>query len=162
MLIILALHISLSMERPLAPSTPNVRRTDSQSFYWRPSAYLREQRLCRYVLVVLSVMIVVGTVIGIIFVAHYYFNFWGGHGFLKARKLVPGRRSDERPQSCLPLRSIWQPIGEINDIHGFDHSGVKRSPSTLPFYPCGDQQNSCEAYSQVVNVVSAAFVIPLS
>lgn len=147
------------MEQPLAPSMPTVGRTDSQSSYWRSSVYLRERRLCQYIPVILSIAIIIGMIISIISVAHYYFLIWGGQGFLKSRRLVLDLRSDEMLQSCLPLRSMARPT---NGIHDFDYSGVKRSPSTVPFYPCGDQQNSCEAYSQAVNVVSAAFVNPLS
>jgi hypothetical protein len=144
------------MERPLVPSMPTVGRTDSQSSYWRSSASLGERRLYRHILVVLFIAIIVGMVIGIIFAAHYYFHTWGGRGFLKARKFVPDLRSDKRPQSCLPLRSKWRPIDEIHGIHAHDYSRVKRSPLTPPFYPCGDQQNSCEAYSQAVMVVFGA------
>jgi hypothetical protein len=74
-----------------------------------------------------------------------------------ARKLIPDLRSGERPQSCLPLRSMARPT---DGIHGSDYSGVKRSPLILPFYPCGDQQNSCEAYYEVVSLVSVNFVNP--
>jgi hypothetical protein len=153
-----SLSISLSMERPLAPSMPSVGMTDSQSSYWRSSVYLRERRICRYVLVILSVAVIIVMIIGLIFAAHYYFHIWDGQGFLKARRPVPDLRSDEGPRSCLPLRSMAQPTDRI---YGFDYSGVKRSPSITPFYPCGDQQNSCEAYHQAVSLVSAASINPI-
>ncbi len=146
------------MERSLAPPLPTVGRTDSQSSYSRSSIYLREWHLCRYVLVALSVVIIISMVIGFIFVAHYYFHILGGQGFLKARGLVPDLRGDEKLQSCLPLRSMARPT---DGMHGFDYSGVKRSPSILPFYPCGDQQNSCEAYYRAVSPAAIAFMIAL-
>lgn len=147
------------MERPLAPSIATVGRTDSQSSYWWSSLYQRERRLCRYVVVTLSVMIIIGMIIGLIFVTHYYFNIWGSQGYLKVRRLVPDLRSDEGPRSCLPLQSLAQPTDEI---HGFDYSGVKRSPSIIPFYSCGDQQNSCEAFYQAVSLVSVVSINPMS
>jgi hypothetical protein len=91
------------MERPLAPSVPTGGRTGSQSSYWLSSVYLRERRLCRYVLAVLSVVVIIGIIIGLIFAAHYYFHILGGRGFLKARKLVLDLHGDEMPQSCLPI-----------------------------------------------------------
>jgi hypothetical protein len=128
-------------------------RTSSQSSYWLSCVYLRERRLCRYVLAVLSVVVIIGMIIGLIFAAHYYFHIWGGRGCLKARKLVLDSHSDEKPQSCLPIRSMARPT---DGIYGFDYSRVKRSPLIPPFQPCGDQRNSCEARYRAVSLVAVA------
>jgi len=71
------------MERPLAPSEgviPSLPTGDQVSTS-KNGAFI-------YVLVALSVMIIIGMVIGIIFIAHYYFHIWGGQGLMKARRLV--------------------------------------------------------------------------
>lgn len=132
-------------------------RTRSGVFSTESSAY-RQDRRCRCILVLLAVVISIGMVIGIIFVAYYYFHIMGGQGFLKERAVVQDNQRDEMPYSCLPFRPMARPT---NEIHGFDFSGIKRSPSIPPFYPCGDQQNSCEAFGQAVSIVALALMYQL-
>jgi hypothetical protein len=141
------------MERPLTPLIPTVGRTDSQSSFWRSNAYLRERRLCRHILVILSITTIIGMLIGFVFVAHYYYHILGGQGFLRARQVDLIFNDDEMSQSCMPLRTMAQ---STNAVYEFGYSRAKRRPSIIPFYPCGDQQNSCEAYQQAVSSVIVA------
>jgi hypothetical protein len=128
------------------PEEPRSRSSSRLS-----TLYLRDARRCRVILAVLSIAIAIGMIIGIIFVAHSYFHSWGGQGFLRARGEVLNVNHRDRPLSHLPLRQMVVPVKKI---HGLKHAGVQRSRSILPFYLCGDQQNSCEAYSRPVRPFS--------
>jgi hypothetical protein len=122
----------------------NTRATSGNS-----SRYHEGRRRGRVLLVVLAVAVIIGMIIGLIFVAHHYYHMWGGQGFLKARSNILDPQNTEILYSVLPLRQVAKATQEL---YGFDHSGVKKSRSILPFYPCGDQQQSCEAYSRPVRV----------
>jgi hypothetical protein len=136
-------HYRASESLPL-PSNMNTRATPSSS-----SQQLQRSRRSRVFLTILFVAVIIGMVVGLIFVAHHYYNMWGGQGFLKARKHILDSQHTEIVHSFLPLRQITTVTQGFN---GFGEGWEKRSPSILPFYPCGDQQQSCEADGQPVSV----------
>jgi hypothetical protein len=78
-------------------------------------------------ILVLSIMC-----LGVVFVAHHYYRTFGVAS----------------PRLYLPLRKIE--VGK-EDI-SLDSGWARRSPMEVPFYACGDQQNSCEAYNQPVSL----------
>ena len=92
-------------------------------------------------LVVVSLILMV---LGIIFVAHQYFVGFGGQGFLKVRGEEQNQIDDYVDSLLLPLRQ--------RVILNADDDQWRRSPQyNVPFYACGDQQNSCAAYDQPVS-----------
>lgn len=76
----------------------------------------------------------------IIITAHVYFHEFGGQGWLKIKE-GGATLTVETPMVYLPLRKI----ATVSDIAG------RRSPMEVPYYACGDQQQSCEAYNQPVS-----------
>ncbi|KUJ18368.1 uncharacterized protein LY89DRAFT_781430 [Mollisia scopiformis] len=80
-------------------------------------------------------------VIGIVFTAHQYYHDFGGQGWLKARTDEQnGKTSDDPVQLYLPIRQIQV----------FKNPAVweRQAGDNVPFYTCGDQQNSCESFKQ--------------
>lgn len=92
-------------------------------------------------LVYLACLLVLIIIIGIVCSAHVYYHDMGGQGWLKLKQ-----RSQEQfegvqstSQVCLPMR----PLGPYNTVFGLS----PRKAAPVPWYTCGDQQNSCEAYA---------------
>ncbi|ATZ57014.1 hypothetical protein BCIN_14g02040 [Botrytis cinerea B05.10] len=88
----------------------------------------------------LACLLVIIMIIGIVCSAHVYYHDMGGQGWLKKR------RSQERfdqvqrfSEVCLPSR----PLEPYNSMLALS----PRMPAAVPWYTCGDQQNSCEAYA---------------
>ncbi|TEY65802.1 hypothetical protein BOTCAL_0136g00240 [Botryotinia calthae] len=88
----------------------------------------------------LACLLVIIMIIGIVCSAHVYYHDMGGQGWLKKR------RSQERfdqlqsfSEVCLPSRQLepYNPMLALSP----------RMPAAVPWYTCGDQQNSCEAYA---------------
>ncbi|TVY91280.1 hypothetical protein LAWI1_G002200 [Lachnellula willkommii] len=102
----------------------------------------RYSRNRRYWLSALAVLFLAVMVIGIVFVAHQYYHDMGGQGFLKTRRL--GSPADV----CLPLRKIEIRDGRDESLSVSSAGYNRRSGEDVPFYACGDQQNSCEAFGQ--------------
>lgn len=97
----------------------------------------------RCLLLMLSILIIIAMIIGTVFVAHHYYHEWGGQGFLKARSRNE-RRYSTNLYGCLPLRRVIAK-GALG-VHRLEHVKGTKIRSVLPFYSCGDQQSSCEAY----------------
>ncbi len=94
----------------------------------------------------LAVLILVGMLIGIIFAAHQYFVDFGGQGFLRSRSARQSTLSVAvLPHLFLPVRKTQASI----ESHVW-WKWYKRQ-SNVPYYTCGDQLNSCEAYDQPVS-----------
>lgn len=96
-------------------------------------------------LVYLACLLVLIIIIGIVCSAHVYYHDMGGQGWLKLKQ-----RSQEQfegvqstSQVCLPMR----PLGPYNTVFGLS----PRKAAPVPWYTCGDQQNSCEAYAHPVS-----------
>jgi hypothetical protein len=90
-----------------------------------------------------ALLVVVALIIGTIYVAHQYYTELGGQGWLKIREQyqhTPG----EPPQVYLPFKKI-EKLSEGNRFFGWTTRG------NIPFYTCGDQQESCESYGQPVS-----------
>lgn len=132
----------MTQNLPPATSLPSL---SSEEHHMRWNRYSRHRR---YWLSALAVLFVAVMVIGIVFVAHKYYHDMGGQGFLKTRRV--GSPADV----CLPLRKT-----EIRDGHGESISASsagysRRSGEDVPFFACGDQQNSCEAFGQPVSQIA--------
>jgi hypothetical protein len=85
--------------------------------------------------------------VGVLFVAHKYYQDFGGQGWLKVRDEF--QEQDERDVVNLFLPSRKEEIWDAGIAQG-----KRRSPQNeVPFYECGDQQNSCEAFSQPVSQI---------
>ncbi|ESZ91666.1 hypothetical protein SBOR_7923 [Sclerotinia borealis F-4128] len=99
-------------------------------------------------LVYLACLLIIIIIIGIVCSAHVYYHDMGGQGWLKLkrRSQKESHQVQNFSQVCLPSRQL-----------GF-HSPVlalsRRVPATVPWYTCGDQQNSCEAYAHPVSLHS--------
>jgi hypothetical protein len=147
----------------------------------------------RCLLISLSVALVVAMIIGIIFVAHSYYDSWGGQGFLRVRSW----EIDDAPvkedckasslQRALPLSSYFTDVfdapiesssayistsstisesraqdsdlaSDNDDLQGDElDPELKTKRKNVPFYICGDQSISCEAFNQPV----CPFPVPL-
>jgi hypothetical protein len=84
--------------------------------------------------------------LGIVFAAHHYYVTFGGQGFLKTREQHATSQVEvvNPPMVYLPLRQVT-----TSDKDG-SSGWSRRSPMEVPYYACGDQQASCEAYGQPV------------
>lgn len=118
----------------------------SQSRFADPNAHAMRRRRRRQFLIGVSVMVVAGMGVGLVFIAHHYYHMWGGQGFLKARHFeVDLQLSDAHTYLPLGLTAKHNmAVRDFQDLH------LKRFPKNVAFRPCGDQQNSCEAYDQPV------------
>jgi hypothetical protein len=87
-------------------------------------------------------MIVLIMTLGLLFVAHQYYIGFGGQGWLKSREELQKQNEVYQNHLFLPLRKqeVWNAGSE------------RRSPQNdVPYYACGDQQNSCQTYNQPVS-----------
>ena len=100
----------------------------------------------RYCLAALACIMVVVMAIGIVFAAHHYYHAFGGEGFLRRRDQIKKWATLEEPKLHLPLRKVE--IASVYAVARFQ--AMKRTPMEVPFYICGDQQNSCEEFNQPV------------
>lgn len=94
----------------------------------------------------LACLLVIIIIIGIVCSAHVYYHDMGGQGWLKLkqRSFEGSDQFQNFSQVCLPTRQL-----------GFDNSRFalnSRTPVNVPYYTCGDQQNSCEAYAHPVGL----------
>ena len=90
----------------------------------------------------LAGMIVLIMALGLLFVAHQYYIGFGGQGWLKSREELQKQNEIYQNHLVLPLRKqeVWNAGSE------------RRSPQNdVPYYACGDQQNSCQTYNQPVS-----------
>ncbi|THV54192.1 hypothetical protein BGAL_0032g00200 [Botrytis galanthina] len=89
----------------------------------------------------LACLLVIIMIIGIVCSAHVYYHDMGGQGWLKLKRRSQGRFDQVQSFSevCLPSRHLehYSPMFALSP----------RIPATVPWYTCGDQQNSCEAYA---------------
>jgi hypothetical protein len=128
-------------EQLQAPTPP----PPSQSYFRRRASTFSETFLRgRSILGLLAFVILIVMTIGVIFAAHSYYVQFGGQGFLKVRH----EQLNDLAEVYLPLRDIQQyEEGSLLPYLPWN----KRFPQVeIPYYTCGDQQNSCEAYAQPV------------
>lgn len=100
----------------------------------------------RILLFLLAIIVLALMVIGIVFAAHRYYIQFGGQGWLKKRTLKMGVPEPILPHLYLPMRQV-ESIAEVAVSWGL----AERTPGNVPFYTCGDQQESCEEFSQPVS-----------
>lgn len=99
-------------------------------------------------LVYLALLMVIAIIIGIVCTAHVYYHNMGGQGWLKIkyRTLEEPRPGIYQQQVYLPSRrlAVYEPnrLGSQMSV---------RAPANVPYYTCGDQQSSCEAYGHAVS-----------
>lgn len=62
----------------------------------------------------------------------------GGQGFLKRDEVIMGEVGDGG-------RELYEPYRQVLEERSLFRRG------NIPFYTCGDQQHSCEAYNQSVS-----------
>lgn len=124
---------------PPSPESPPYQSFQSPSKSFREYASRRRAWLCGAAVVLLLLMCV-----GIVVAAHHYYVAFGGQGYLKARDTDATWEVDA-PKVYLPLRKAAR----------FSEDGrrIRRSPMEVPYYACGDQQSSCEAYNQPVSTL---------
>ena len=115
---------------------PSESKTSSQSSF-RDFVSCPRRWLCAIAVVLILIMGV-----GIVVAAHHYYVDFGGQGYLKSRK-VEAIWENEAAKVYLPLRKIAT-FGDCG-------RQIRRSPVEVPYYACGDQQSSCEAYNQPVS-----------
>lgn len=98
----------------------------------------------------LSCLLVVIIIIGIAFSAHVYYHDMGGQGWLKMkhRSLERFDQTQDSTQVCLPSRQLAP--------HNLTYILSPRTPANVPYYTCGDQQNSCEAYAHPVSILKSS------
>lgn len=129
------------------PSAPHVRTAPLQS-----SSDIQTSSFKNYVarrrrwLAAIALVLIACIVVGIIFTAHTHYHSFGGEGFLKSRGFAGA--NPDMPRLFLSLRKIEVPEKSVS----WDPR-TGRSPKNVPFYTCGDQQQSCEAYGQPVSAV---------
>ncbi|PMD23664.1 hypothetical protein NA56DRAFT_596098, partial [Hyaloscypha hepaticicola] len=93
----------------------------------------------RWVLYFLVGMIVLIMALSLLFIAHQYYIGFGGQGWLKGRDERQEQHEIYANHLFLPLRKqeVWTAGSQ------------RRSPQNdVPYYACGDQQNSCQTYNQ--------------
>lgn len=120
-----------------SPETPPYQSFQSPTKPFLQYASRRRAWLCAAAVMLLLLMCV-----GIVVVAHHYFVEFGGQGYLKVRDYCPTLDLDAL-KVYLPMRKVA--------IFSEDGRGNRRSPMGVPYYACGDQQSSCEAYNQPVS-----------
>lgn len=114
-------------------------------------SYIKAHRRIQCLLIGLAIIIIIAMVVGIAFVAHYYYHSWGGQGFLWARYPLETLQGSRRPRSHLPFLQMARPTPQICKS---DYTRIKRSPEIPPFYLCGDQENSCGAWGGPVSLIT--------
>src|SRR4051812_43050415 len=117
----------------------------------QPPSSQRLSRSCKKILgwrgwlIYLAVLMVIVIVFGLLATAHTYYHEMGGFGWLKSKRERVEHTYREQsilePQICLPSRRFALDNGSISPPYI-----TGRSPANVPYYTCGDQQNSCEAY----------------
>ncbi|KAF7947007.1 uncharacterized protein EAE97_004256 [Botrytis byssoidea] len=80
-------------------------------------------------------------IIGFVCSAHVYYHEMGGQGWLKLK-----RRSQEQFDQVQSFSEVCLPSRQLKN-HSSMFALSLRMPATVPWYTCGDQQNSCEAYA---------------
>lgn len=100
--------------------------------------YVSRRRCC---LGSLCVLVIAGMIIGIMFAAHKAYHDFGGQGWLKAR--TQNHDVADNTQLYLPMRPI-----QIFKKRSFWERTMR---GDVPYYTCGDQQNSCESFGQPVS-----------
>ncbi|PMD45200.1 hypothetical protein L207DRAFT_578136 [Hyaloscypha variabilis F] len=127
-----------SMNPQSTPQELQAARSPS-SYRSRASTFRQHASQYKWLICFLAGVIILIMAIGLLFVAHQYYHEFGGQGWLKVRD-----KSQE--QEDVFARNLFLPLkkrkGWITDLQ-------RRSPEDeVPFYQCGDQENSCEAYNQ--------------
>jgi hypothetical protein len=133
------------------PLQPSSLSTD-HSFKGRTSSLSEHVFRRRYILSVLATIVLVIMVMSVVFVAHAYFHQFGGQGFLKRDEVYI--RNIQPPRLFLPLRKVeWK----WNDRKDKEKSlliylpwNKRHAGSEIPYYTCGDQEESCETFGQPV------------
>lgn len=136
---------SLEPEESLSASDPNEHRSCERRLTSRHCIEACIRSLSwRGWLCYLACLLVIIMIIGIVCSAHVYYHDMGGQGWLKLKK-----RSEEQfgqvqnfSEVCLPSRQLGP--------YSLGFTLAPRIPTTVPYYTCGDQQNSCEAYAHPV------------
>lgn len=137
---------SIRSSRPPAQTTTSFPSSSSS----RGSRFRQYEARRRYWLSALAVLFIVIMVVGIVLVAHKYYHDLGGQGWLKMRRDTVGLEAKDVPDVYLPLRKVEVRDGDESLlVYGIGY--IRRSPEDVPFYLCGDQQQSCEAYGQPVS-----------
>jgi hypothetical protein len=136
---------------PPIQQEPSAEIGPSQS----PSSH-RLSRSCKKILswrgllIYLALLMVIIIIIGLLATAHTYYHEMRGFGWLKSKRERVEHTylgdSILEPQICLPSRRLALENGSISPPHI-----TGRSPANVPYYTCGDQQNSCEAYGHPVS-----------
>ncbi|KAE9375577.1 hypothetical protein N431DRAFT_454203 [Stipitochalara longipes BDJ] len=123
---------------PFTPQAPQAARSRSSSRS-RASSSRYHASQYKWLICFLAGMVILIMAIGLLFVAHQYYLEFGGQGWLKIR-------DESQEQKVVIAHNLFLPLKKqgnwITDLQ-------RRSPQDeVPFYQCGDQENSCETYNQ--------------
>jgi hypothetical protein len=124
-------------DRPPPRAIPS--RSSSKS---RTSSFRESVSRHRYLLYFLIGVAILLMALGVLFVAHRYYQEFGGQGWLKVR-------DESQDQAQLYAGNVFLPLRKV-EIGSAGSAQWRRSPqSDVPFYECGDQENRCETYSNL-------------
>ena len=104
---------------------------------WRGYVFKR-----RWLLGTIALVLILLMVGGILVAAHQGYIRMGGQGWLKVR-------SAEQDLGALNIPEVFLPFRKVSS--GDETSFEKRNLGPIPYYHCGDQMQSCEAYGQPVS-----------
>ena len=93
----------------------------------------------------LCVVVIIVMTIGVVFTAHQYYHDFGGQGWLKSRIQNREGNATDETQLYLPMRQI-QMLGKPSFWE-------RQEGDDIPFFECGDQQNSCKSFGQPVSLL---------
>jgi hypothetical protein len=135
--------MSQQSDRP--PPRPIFSRSSSRS---HTSSFRENVSRYRYLLYFLVGVALLLMALGVLFVAHRYYEDFGGQGWLKVRDESQDQAQLFADNVFLPLK---KPLKKV-EVWNADSAPWRRSPQNdVPYYECGDQENSCEIYSQPVS-----------
>lgn len=148
-----------------APSSQRLSSNGSTTSSFMEYVYQK-----RFLLSIISILVIIGMAISLVFVAHYYYHVWGGQGFLKSRTIEEAldsifftksdqsvNKSNDQIDLFIPMRKTTEYYSDFLDRDTELRRAVSTGPlqnGSLPFYVCGDQAEDCEAYGQPVSSIS--------
>ena len=129
-----SMNLQDSPQAPQGTHSPSSSRSRASNIRYHASQY-------KWLIFFLAGMIIIIMAIGLLFVAHQYYLEFGGQGWLKVRDENLEQRHVFAHNLFLPLKRQERWTTTVRH----------RSPQNeVPFYQCGDQENSCETYNQPV------------
>ena len=132
---------------PQGTHSPSSSGSRASNFRYHASQY-------KWLICLLAGIVLVIMAIGLLFVAHQYYLEFGGQGWLKVR-------DENQEQKVVFADNLFLPLKK-HERWNID-LGSRLPQNDVPYYQCGDQENSCETYNQPVcgrvwNILLAAML----